>query len=104
MNSFDLGPYTVKMGLRHDNPALPKFLVFRKDRLIGSQVSYPTRDDCEALEREHRDEHATVRKSRYGRTDKMPTLICENCGARFIARLNYTVYCTPCRPLMKAAA
>lgn len=49
--SFELGPYIVRIGLRHDNPAFPVYLVFRGERLIGKHFSRPGLSDCEWLER-----------------------------------------------------
>lgn len=49
--TWQLGPYTVRIGLRPDNPAFPVYLVFRGDHLIGKNFSRPSRTDCEWLER-----------------------------------------------------
>lgn len=49
--SFDLGPFTVRIGLRPDNPAFPVYLVFRGERLIGKHFSRPSESDCRWLER-----------------------------------------------------
>lgn len=46
-----LGAYVVRIGLRSDNPAFPVFLVFKRDRLIGKQFSFPSETDCQWLER-----------------------------------------------------
>ena len=53
-SSFDLGPYTVRVMMRSDNPHWPIYLVSRDSRAIGRQFSRPCEDDCRALEREHR--------------------------------------------------
>lgn len=45
-----LGPYTIREGLRPDNPAFPCYLVFRGAKLIGRQFSMPSLTDCEWLE------------------------------------------------------
>lgn len=49
--SFVLGPYTIRIGLRPDNPAFTKFLVYRGDKFIGPNFSRPSLSDCETLER-----------------------------------------------------
>lgn len=51
--SFQLGPFTVRLGLRRDNPLFPVFLIFRGPKLIGKQFSRPCQTDCEWLEREN---------------------------------------------------
>ena len=51
--TFELGPYTVRLGLRADNPAFPVHIIMRGEKLIGKQFSRPCLDDCRALEREH---------------------------------------------------
>ena len=48
--TFQLGPYTVRIGLRADNPAFARYLVFKRDRLVGKQFSRPCLSDCEWLE------------------------------------------------------
>lgn len=47
-----LGPYTVREGLRRDNPGWPVYLVYKGERLIGRQFSRPSLSDCEWLDRE----------------------------------------------------
>lgn len=59
-NSFHLGPYTVQIGLRPDNPAFPTYLVFRGEQLVGKQFSRPCLSDCEWLERTRGQIYATV--------------------------------------------
>lgn len=50
--SFTLGKYTVRLGLRPDNPAFPVYLIFKGETLIGRQFSRPVETDCQWLERE----------------------------------------------------
>lgn len=49
-STFQLGKFTVRIALRPDNPAFAKFVVFRGDRLIGTQFSRPNESDCKWLE------------------------------------------------------
>ena len=49
--AFALGPYTVRIALRTDNPAFATYNVFRKGRFIGKQFSRPSGEDCAHLER-----------------------------------------------------
>lgn len=53
--TFQLGPYTIRISLRTDNPAFASFLIFRGDALIGKQFSRPCETDCQRLE--HQGEH-----------------------------------------------
>lgn len=46
-----LGPYTVRIGIRCDNPAFPTYLIFKGDALIGKPFSAPSLSDCEGIER-----------------------------------------------------
>lgn len=103
--TFDLGPYTVRLGLRPDNPAFPAYLVFRGDRLIGRQFSCPSESDCQRIERERSDAEpcSARRKTRYGRNDLVRTRQCGRCHFKFIPK-NDTNYCAACRPLMRKAA
>jgi len=48
---FELGKYTVRAGLRPDNPLFPVYIIFKGKRLIGRQFSVPSLTDCEWLER-----------------------------------------------------
>lgn len=69
--TLQLGPYTVLCTLRHDNPHWPRYLIFRRDKLIGKQFSIPCRSDCEWHERRH-GQYATAVESQqlfkgYGR-------------------------------------
>ncbi len=41
-----LGPYTVVATLRPDNPAFPRYLIFRGEKLVGKQFSMPNESDC----------------------------------------------------------
>ena len=54
--TFELGPYTVRLALRADNPAFPVHIVMRGAKQIGKQFSRPNLDDCRSLERELRAE------------------------------------------------
>jgi hypothetical protein len=49
--TFKLGRYVVRIALRHDNPAFAKYLIFRGDKLIGRQFSWPCESDCQWHER-----------------------------------------------------
>lgn len=53
MSDTSLGKFTVRVGLRTDNPLFPVYLVFLGAKLIGKQFSVPTISDCEWLERQH---------------------------------------------------
>lgn len=66
--TFTLGKYTVRIGLRQDNPAFPVYLVFRGDRLIGKHFSRPGLSDCEWLERTNGEFYA--RQSRWPETSE----------------------------------
>lgn len=46
-----IGPYTVRAGMRLDNPAFPVYLIYRGEKFIGKQFSMPSETDCEWLER-----------------------------------------------------
>ncbi len=50
-NAFPLGPYTVRICIRTDNPAFPVYAVFRGAKFIGKQFSRPCETDCQWLER-----------------------------------------------------
>ena len=50
--TFQEGPYTVRMALRQDNPAFPKYLVFYRGELVGRQFSRPSLADCEWLHKQ----------------------------------------------------
>lgn len=51
--TFELGPYTVRIGLRQDNPAFHRYLIFFRGQLVGKQFSRPGLSDCQWLHREH---------------------------------------------------
>lgn len=53
MSTLTFGRFTVRIGLRHDNPAFPVYLVFVKGKLIGKSFSVPDRSACEWLERQN---------------------------------------------------
>lgn len=61
--TFTLGPYTVRIGLRRDNPAFPVYLVFKGDELVGRQFSRPCESDCRWLEHQ-RGVYATASSTR----------------------------------------
>lgn len=50
MSTIILGPYTLRIGIRIDNPAFPSYLVYRGTTFIGKQFSMPSQSDCEWLE------------------------------------------------------
>ena len=45
-----VGCYTVRLGIRADNPAFPAYLVYRDATFIGKQFSMPSVSDCEWME------------------------------------------------------
>ncbi len=53
---FQLGKYTVRLGLRRDNPAFPTYLVFIGHILIGKSFSRVDEDACRWLERQQREQ------------------------------------------------
>lgn len=63
MSPITLGAYTVRVGLRHDNPAFPSYLVYRGADFIGKQFSMPSEGDCKWLERQ-RGVYATAEQSK----------------------------------------
>lgn len=65
-----IGPYTVRQGLRQDNPAFAQYIVFRDARLIGKSFSRPDESCCRWLEITHgvyATESATFKKWRMRR-------------------------------------
>lgn len=50
---FYIGPFTVRIALRIDNPYWPRYLVFRGDLLLGPHFSRPDEDCCRWLEFQH---------------------------------------------------
>lgn len=71
MSQITLGVYSVRVGLRPDNPAFPSYLVYKGDDFIGKQFSMPSEEDCRWLERQ-RGVYATAEQSKkdfkkYGR-------------------------------------
>jgi len=54
--AVNIGKYTVRLGLRVDNPAWPVFLVFVGDVLIGKSFSSVDLSACQWLERQQRDQ------------------------------------------------
>ncbi len=55
-DSFRLGKYLVRIGLRQDNPAFPTYLVYLGHILIGKSFSMVDQSACEWLERQQRDQ------------------------------------------------
>lgn len=47
-----LGKYTVRIGLRADNPAFAVYLIYVGDRLVGKQFSVPSVTDCDWLSKQ----------------------------------------------------
>jgi len=45
--TLELGPYTIRCWIRPDNPAFPSFLIFRRGKLVGKQLSMPCLTDCQ---------------------------------------------------------
>ena len=67
---LELGIYTVRVSLRHDNPHWPRYLIYLGEKMIGRQFSVPTLSDCQWL---HRTSgvfatSSTWRATSYGRT------------------------------------
>lgn len=56
-----LGPFVVRCALRFDNPAFPRYIIFRGDRLVGVQFSVPCLSDCRWHE---------VRRGRYATAEE----------------------------------
>lgn len=50
--TLTLDKFTVRAGLRPDNPAFPVYLVFIGERLIGKSFSLPDLECCRWLERQ----------------------------------------------------
>lgn len=48
--TLTMGPYTVRIGLRRDNPAFPVYLVYLGERFIGRSFSMPDQGCCRWLE------------------------------------------------------
>lgn len=55
-DTFLLGKYAVRLGLRRDNPAFPVYLVFLGHVLIGKSFSRVDEGACQWLERQQRDQ------------------------------------------------
>ncbi len=55
-DSFRLGKYTVRLGMRRDNPAFPVFEVFIGHVMIGKSFSRVDEGACRWLERQQRDQ------------------------------------------------
>lgn len=58
-----LGPYTVIIALRRDNPAFPCYLIFRGERLVGKQFSMPDESDCRYREMQKQEASRQARES-----------------------------------------
>lgn len=63
MSTITFGRFTVRIGLRPDNPAFPVYLVFVKGKLIGKSFSVPDRSACEWLERQNALDRVTYAES-----------------------------------------
>ena len=50
---FTLGPYTVRIRVRPDNPAFGAYVVMRGEEFIGRSFSRPSLSDCDWLAREN---------------------------------------------------
>ncbi len=55
-DTFQLGKYTIRLGLRADNPAFPVFKVFIGNILIGKSFSRVDEDACRWLELQEREQ------------------------------------------------
>lgn len=42
-----LGKYTIRIGLRPDNPAFPKYIILVGEKIVGVQFSMPSITDCQ---------------------------------------------------------
>ena len=51
--TWKLGRFTVRQGVRPDNPAFAVYMVFVGEKLIGRSFSVPDRGCCEWLQRQH---------------------------------------------------
>ena len=49
---FDVGPFTVTVGVRPDNPSFACYIICRGTKLIGKQFSYPSLTDCQWFEKQ----------------------------------------------------
>lgn len=47
-----LGQFTVRIGLRPDNPAFPVYLIYKGEKFIGKSFSMPDEGCCAWLERQ----------------------------------------------------
>lgn len=73
-NTLTVGRFTVRIGLRPDNPAFPVYRVFLGARLIGKQFSIPSESDCRWLEMQRREERtAYATRSSLGRVYSVPS-------------------------------
>ncbi len=57
-STFQLGPYTVRIALRDDNPAFPRFMVFRGEKHVGNSFSRPAEGCCQWLEQHQEGRYA----------------------------------------------
>lgn len=46
-NSILIGRYVIRIVLRADNPAFPKYLIYHGGKFVGQQFSMPSESDCE---------------------------------------------------------
>ena len=66
--TFLIGPYTVRIALRPDNPACAQYVVFRGGKFVGKQFSRPCESDCRWLETH--DDGLYARGSRWPETSE----------------------------------
>ena len=52
--TWKCGPYTVRQAVRLDNPAFPRYVVLRRQKIVGCSFSVPDRSQCEFIERFHK--------------------------------------------------
>lgn len=49
--TWQCGRYTIHRTCRPDNPAWPRYLIFKGEKLVGRSFSVPDKDWCESIER-----------------------------------------------------
>jgi hypothetical protein len=59
--TLQIGMFTIRCAIRFDNPAFPKYLIFKGDALVGSQFSMPSESDCRWHE---------IRKGQYAKQEE----------------------------------
>lgn len=50
-SSWRCGRYTVRRTCRQDNPAWPRYMILRGEKLVGCSFSVPDAGWCESIER-----------------------------------------------------